>query len=228
MNRDQHGFNLISLMVGTTLSLIGIMAMLSLYKNLISNAAIATQDARQDGQVASARLTLQRELHSAGYGMNAVVNTDLVLLKSAALTSGSLSGTQINLPSSEKGNALLWRYQSGNSVACQGVLSSGGALSALSATNCNGALASLSWTSTPLISAPASGLSKLDSFSSAVDGEAFSLAYVDCWPYQKEELLSTSHLTVTVMTNLTASTAGSSAHAEANQATFCLPNFPSI
>jgi len=54
VNRYQQGFNLISLMVGMTLSLISIMAMLTLYKNLVSNAAIATQDARQDGQVASA------------------------------------------------------------------------------------------------------------------------------------------------------------------------------
>lgn len=226
MNRHQQGFNLISLMIGTTLSLISIMAMLTLYKNLVSNAAIATQDARQDGQVASARLTLQRELQSAGYGMTPAVNTDLVLLKSATLSTNTLSGQQIMLPSNERGNAVLWRYEAGGGAVCRGILSTGGSLFTLATSACNGSLTSRSWVSTPLIATSAAGLNDLASFSNAVDGTAFSLEYEDCWPYQKDERPLAAHLTATLTTNLTNSTAGSVTYSDANQIAVCLPNFP--
>lgn len=226
MNRYQQGFNLISLMVGMTLSLISIMAMLTLYKNLVSNAAIATQDARQDGQVASARLTLQRELQSAGYGMSPVLNTDLVLLKSSTLSTNTLSGQQITLPSNERGNALLWRYEANSGAVCRGILSIGGSLFTLATNSCSGSLTSRTWTSTPLIAASAAGLNDLANFSSAVDGAAFSLEYEDCWPYQKDDRPLSSHLTATLVTNLTNSTAGSVTYSDANQTAVCLPNFP--
>jgi len=211
-------------MVGTTLSLISIMAMLTLYKNLVSNAAIATQDARQDGQVASARLTLQRELQSAGYGMTTPqVGTDLVLLKGASLNTLSTS-PEINPPSADQGNVLLWRYETNSGAVCRGLLSQNGELSILSTNSCSGSLTSRSWTSSPLITAPATGLNSLASFSSAVDGNTFSLAYENCWPYQKDNQPLQPRLAVTLTTNLTAST--SSAPADANQITFCLPNVP--
>lgn len=223
---QQQGFTLISLLVGATLSMFSIIAMLTLYKNLIGNAAIATQDARQDGQVAAARMILQRDMQTAGYAMTATVNTDLVLMKNAALDTTTLSGQQISLPSSERGNALLWRYGTGNTSICQGVLSSGGALLSLSAASCSGSLASQAWMATPLIVSPQAGLNNLASFSSAVGDAAFSVNYQDCWPYQKDDRPLASHLAVSLQTNLTNSTSDSATYAEANLLTFCLPNFP--
>jgi len=62
----QLGVSLISLMVGLLLSMIGILAGLTLYKNIVQTTVQTRSDAVQDGQIASALLTLQLELQSAG------------------------------------------------------------------------------------------------------------------------------------------------------------------
>ncbi len=224
MNARQRGFNLISLMVGTVLSLVSILAMLSLYRNLIATSVVATQDARQDGQVASARLIVQRDLQSAGYGIeDAAVGTDFVLLSGATLEDGSLTGSAATLPGS--GNAVLWHYETGT-PQCAGFLAdSSGALYRLEATSCSGNLATLDWTGIPVLAAPP-GTGALDAatFHKATDDAPFSVAYADCWPYQKSADSLASHLQVTFGSNLTASTAGTSTYAAANRSVTCLPN----
>ncbi len=66
---NQQGMTLISLMVGLLLSMIGILAAMTLYKNLVHASVEARADAAQDGQLASAMLSLQLEVQSAGYGI---------------------------------------------------------------------------------------------------------------------------------------------------------------
>ncbi|WP_052417658.1 PilW family protein [Cellvibrio mixtus] len=65
----QKGISLISLMVGLLLAMISILAGMLLYKNIVQSSVQARSDALQDGQIASAMLTLQLELQSAGYGI---------------------------------------------------------------------------------------------------------------------------------------------------------------
>ncbi|HTF96770.1 MAG TPA: hypothetical protein VL995_11605 [Cellvibrio sp.] len=65
----QRGLTLISLMVGLLLAMISILAGMMLYKNIVQTTVQTRSDALQDGQIASAMLTLQLELQSAGYGI---------------------------------------------------------------------------------------------------------------------------------------------------------------
>lgn len=100
----QRGITLISLMIGTVLSMLTILAMLALYKNLIQVAVIASQDANHDGGLASALLTAQMELASAGFALNEDPDTLIHLPNSAA--------------------AILWRYKNLDTakVSCSGLL----------------------------------------------------------------------------------------------------------
>ena len=94
---------LVSLMIGTVLSMLTILAMLALYKNLIQVAVEATQDASHDGGLASALLTAQMELAGAGFGLEE--NAD----------------TLVHLPSSA---AVLWRHMDLDTLqtSCSGLL----------------------------------------------------------------------------------------------------------
>ncbi|TBV09061.1 PilW family protein [Phytopseudomonas dryadis] len=130
---NQHGITLVSLMVGTVLSMLTILAMLALYKNLIQVAVVATKDANHDGQLASALLVAQLELQSAGFGMDGTV------------------ADAFYLPTAKP--ALLWRYRTNPdnpaSSWCMGLLdrpSSGGSrtLTLLKKSNCNDALSARS------------------------------------------------------------------------------------
>lgn len=100
----QRGMTLISLMVGTVLSMLTILAVLALYKNLIQVSVTASQDAKHDGGLASALLTAQMELSSAGFGLD------------------ENASTLIHLPSGT--TAILWRYKALNAtqVSCSGLL----------------------------------------------------------------------------------------------------------
>lgn len=105
---NQRGFTLISLMVGTVLSMLTIIAMLALYKNLVQVAVDATQDANHDGGLASALLTAQLELQSAGFGMEETA-TDIIRLSNNAESTYILWRSK-NLDSSQTSyNGLLAR-----------------------------------------------------------------------------------------------------------------------
>lgn len=110
---QQRGISLISLMVGTVLSMLTIIAMLALYKNLVQVAVDATQDANHDGGLASALLVAQLELQGAGFGMDKTFNETVSLRKL--------------LPEPEQPqqyNAILWKYKNLDTVdtSCSGLL----------------------------------------------------------------------------------------------------------
>lgn len=97
----QRGISLISLMVGTALSMLSILAMLALYKNLIQVSVTATQHANHDGGLASAMLTTQLVLQGAGFGMSEPVEN------------------LVRLPNK---NTLFWRYKNaGQDASCSGL-----------------------------------------------------------------------------------------------------------
>ncbi len=91
----QKGVSLISLMVGLLLAMISILAGMVLYKNIVQSSVQARSDALQDGQIASAMLTLQLELQSAGYGI-----------------AKDPSKTHVQLVD---GKTLYWRFNDGSS-----------------------------------------------------------------------------------------------------------------
>lgn len=66
------GMSLISLMIGILISMIGILAGIVLYQNMVKVTIQTRTDAAQDGQLASAMLSLQLELQAAGFGIDKV------------------------------------------------------------------------------------------------------------------------------------------------------------
>src|SRR5690606_13766993 len=67
--RTQRGQTLVGMMVGVMISLITIAGMLVLYKTMIEVTGQASSDSLRDGQVASALLAAQMDVHEAGYGI---------------------------------------------------------------------------------------------------------------------------------------------------------------
>ena len=176
-HRDrQLGFTLIELMIGMTISLISVLAMLSLYKTSANITAASKLGANIDGQIAAGLLAADRFMQGAGYkggdstASSASYNSDLVLITGAALTGSTLSGTAYTatpttIPTA--GNALVWLYNASGTYQLQGLYaapsSAGGGLYMLTATVA-GSPPSLStsttwsgatWTSQVLIAAPA-------------------------------------------------------------------------
>lgn len=79
LKSSQLGLSMIGLMIGMLLSIITVLAAMSMYKTLVSTAIDTKLDTQHDGRLASAMLTLQLELQSAGYGIeNATVAEHLV------------------------------------------------------------------------------------------------------------------------------------------------------
>jgi Tfp pilus assembly protein PilW len=66
--------SLISLMIGMLISMIGVLAGFILYQNMVKVTLQTRTDAAQDGQLASAMLSLQLELQSAGFGIDSATN----------------------------------------------------------------------------------------------------------------------------------------------------------
>jgi Tfp pilus assembly protein PilW len=93
-NQGQAGWTMISLMVGLVVSLLVILSMLSLFRvvatNVVgTNSVVGMQPtAAQDRQVATALLSVQTVLQSAGYGYSpqAMHNTQFVLVSNPVPT----------------------------------------------------------------------------------------------------------------------------------------------
>lgn len=104
--KTQAGVSLIGLMIGLFISMLCILASLTLYKTLIHVSTEARVDTFHDGQLAAALLTTQLEIQSAGYGLDGTGTGDVVETQAS---SGVLE--------------LLWRYYDvDNSVyRCRGL-----------------------------------------------------------------------------------------------------------
>lgn len=97
----QSGATLIGLMIGMLISIISVLAILTLYKNLVHVSIDATEDASHDGQVATALITAQLELQSAGYGIE---NAD-----------------GLHLNASDDGSEIRWRYYEDSQYQCRAI-----------------------------------------------------------------------------------------------------------
>ncbi len=113
MNRNlkqQSGLTLVSLMIGMLLSMLCILASLTLYKDLIHVAAEAKVDAAHDGQLAAAMLTLQKTILSAGFGIDNANANDIIVRRVAptSMQPGTIE--------------LLWRFVLNGTTQCSGLL----------------------------------------------------------------------------------------------------------
>lgn len=237
MSRAQHGFTLIGLMIGTTISLISILAMLALYKNVVYNSMASIQGSRQDGQVASALITAQRELMNAGFWSGSAtvratadVDDNFVLLSGALLSNGTLTGSATaqtsfptltsTAPNGRTGNAIVWSYKTSATAtaSCAGLLFSNGALLSLkAAVNCTQASTqwgSTTWTSTTLIEKGQDSTAPL------------SVGFAACWPYGRSTDTSNTayRLQVSLSANNSTPDNTTSGYVK-SQATACLINF---
>lgn len=106
----QQGLSMIGLLIGLLISMLGILASLTLYKNLLHVATESKIDTLYDGQLASALSIMQVELQSAGYGIDDADGDDVVRRFTAA--SGSDHAKL----------ELLWRYHDGTNFVCRGLL----------------------------------------------------------------------------------------------------------
>ena len=225
MKMPQQGFNLVSLMIGATLSMVSILAMLALYKNIISISVASIQDAKQDGQIAAGLLIAQHELLNAGFRVDpdsVPVASRALLLSGATLSSGTLAGTVQTIGTSAViGNAMVWIYKATStaSATCAGLLVQNGVLSRLQGpSGCTQVSQwnSTSWTATTLIEAnqPAA---------------FFTAQYTGCWPFGK--IADTTSATTRVQVILTAINSTVDANSTDPQpayvkskSTVCLPN----
>ena len=105
----QRGLSLVSLMVGITISMLVVVAMLATYKATLAITVDAGQGARSNGQLAAGLLAAQIELQGAGFGVESpAYATNLVVLGGAALGEGlTLEGASAR-PLASAGNAVVW------------------------------------------------------------------------------------------------------------------------
>jgi hypothetical protein len=135
----QRGMSLIGLLIGLLISVLCILASLTLYKNLIQVATESKLDSNHDGQIASTMLIMQLEVQSAGYGIEGANFAHIVAQND-----------------SEK-SQLLWRFSpnSGTTFECRGFLEEQledegifrvlKLIKATSGCNASAALSSLTW-----------------------------------------------------------------------------------
>jgi len=105
---SQRGLSLIGLLIGLLISVLCILASLTLYKTLIRVATESKLDSMHDGQLATASLIIQMEVQSAGYGITNAGANDVLVRE-------PVSGER----------QFLWRYQHNGTFECRGLHESG-------------------------------------------------------------------------------------------------------
>jgi hypothetical protein len=172
------------MMVGVTISMIAILAMMTVYKTTLRVSGEARRGAATDGQRLAALFAAQSLLQEAGFGIaSAAYGTDMVVLSGAVLepTSKKLSGTAVgSLPAS--GNAIVWGTQTdGSNYMCNGLYApTDGGLIRLPAIACTGATAAASvagvaWNKTVLVDDKTAGRSILIRVKTAAPCQPFGI-----------------------------------------------------
>lgn len=184
--RQMSGFTLISTLVGLAVGLLGIAAMLTMYRNVVNSAQFVKDQALRDGQVATSSLVSQQEMQQAGFGITgATLGTDLVVLSNASLSDGKLKGTAItSYNASVTGNAVIWGFNPTAATGktdpagyqCEGLLVTSQGLQWLQPASCKSAAnwQSVSWQKSQLASTANLGPLSI-----------FQAASGSCFPYQQ-------------------------------------------
>jgi hypothetical protein len=145
--KRNHGFSLMSILIGLLISLIVISGSLLAFKGSLHQIVPAATDADDDGQRMSGLLRASRLIQGAGFGMTTpILGADLRVFSAATLSGSTLSGTdQTGSPAA--GNAIIWRQDAtlGNCAVtanceCYGLFShaTNGGFQLLSMTSCTG------------------------------------------------------------------------------------------
>lgn len=157
-DRDaQRGAGLISLLVGIVISMLIMLAMMTLYRDTIHAAVGAGQDASADGQRASGLLAAQIQLQGAGFGLaTPALGTDLIVLGNATFDNGTQRLNGSVAAAGVDGNAIVWSFdtRNGAGVQCSGLYApAGGGLQRLLPTPCAAGTqwASTTWTTSTLV-----------------------------------------------------------------------------
>lgn len=110
---SQQGMSLISLMIGVSLSIFGMLVTTSMHArhqvavNSLQHAIIHNR------LLITAMSTMQKEVQSAGYGITGADQNDIITLFVPATSTVPASRT------------LLWRYRDSGAVVCRGIRESG-------------------------------------------------------------------------------------------------------
>lgn len=131
--RRSKGATLISLMVGLTLSMLLVAAMMLVFRNLSRTTGDAVRDAQADDNLVAGLLSAGLTLHEAGFNIpNARLGSALIVVKQAVLNNGKLTGTLSDAASAYTGNLVIWQQKLGPKIQCSGLLApSGGGLKRL-------------------------------------------------------------------------------------------------
>jgi len=95
VQKSQFGASLIAMMIGLLVSMMSILAVMTMHKSLVQVTVESKRDSIHDGLVNSVLVQLQTALHNAGFGMESTVGDYVVV------------GSSVNTPS------LYWRFEDG-------------------------------------------------------------------------------------------------------------------
>ncbi|WP_380227346.1 PilW family protein [Jeongeupia naejangsanensis] len=154
--RPQRGISIISMMVGLTISMIIVLAMMSLYKTTLKTTVTGKIGAAQDGNRTTGFLSAQSSLQGAGYGIDPVdLSKDLLLYDSVADSTSTPPTAKTLSTTASTGNALFWRMNDGAMSCALLYAPSGGGLKYFTASGANCNSASTAWSTFTLNSGDA-------------------------------------------------------------------------
>ena len=183
MKRRQAGMSLISLMVGLTLSMVALVALLYAYRGIVVNTKSVTTQGRNQAQVTSSLLAVEQLIQQAGWGSGptasppgGTANTNLVLLSGASLSGSTLSGTPASIATAlQSGNALVWDNSLSGTTRCTALLIARAGITRYGPVDCTSAAAwsTLAWQ-------PAVAMVQPQALAANAQ---FQAQLTDCWPY---------------------------------------------
>ena len=220
--RRQQGASLLSLMAGLVVSLISVLATLSIYQNISVVSADTKTSVVHDGQIPGSLLVAEKYVMNAGYG---IVDAGVGDIK--RVTTAGTSTTPATI-------SLLWRYQESSTVVCAGLRESGitigsdkyrtlRAIQAVSGCTLSADLTSLSWTNETAILGQWPITPEVSTYLGSNDTLFdFQIAPLTCSPFgygvPRDHLGVTISIPGVVELNRTITAGG-------NQAQLCLSNF---
>lgn len=224
----QAGVSIISMMIGLFISMLCILASLTLYKDLITVATEGKLDNLYDGQLASVFMVAQMEIQNTGYGIN---DADLDDIKTIYTANG---------PHSSSKNSLVWRYKDGANDICEGIVEETVQLTLednetylyrqlakkKASSGCTDSvdLTTLNYDTTESVLARFQTVGVLEEHLKNADLLSFAINPVDCSPFGAVTPARHLQITITAPSSTTLNSAGTAE----NQLTLCLPNtYPS-
>ncbi len=120
-----QGSSLLSLLIGLTISMIVISALMSAFRSMVQVTVVSSQNADSDGQRASGLLRASKIMQAAAFGLTEpAFGSDVLVLSGAVLSGSSLSSATSQTGTPAVGNAMVWGFDTGSGYTCEGLYSS--------------------------------------------------------------------------------------------------------